>query len=46
MESNDPFSTPVLLLVFNRPEPTAKVFQKIRELRPSRLFIAADGPRR
>jgi hypothetical protein len=38
-------STPVLFLVFNRPEPTRRVFHAIRAARPARLFIAADGPR-
>ena len=38
-------STPVLLLVFNRPLQTMKVFEQIRLQRPQRLFIAADGPR-
>lgn len=37
--------TAVLLLVFNRPEPTVKVFEQIRQVRPQRLYIAADGPR-
>lgn len=37
--------TPVLFLVFNRPEITAKVFEEIKRARPERLFIAADGPR-
>ena len=36
---------PVLFLVFNRPERTQQVFQAIRAARPSRLFVAADGPR-
>jgi hypothetical protein len=36
---------PVLFLVFNRPEQTAAVMQAIREARPSRLYVAADGPR-
>jgi hypothetical protein len=35
----------ILLLVFNRPDLTKKVFQAIREIRPEKLFIAADGPR-
>ncbi len=39
------FKTPVLLLIFNRPVPTAKVFSEIRKARPEKLFIAADGPR-
>ena len=37
---------PVLFLIFNRPETTRKVLAAIREYRPERLFIAADGPRR
>ena len=36
---------PVLFLVFNRPERTREVFSAIRAARPSRLFVAADGPR-
>lgn len=36
---------PVVLLVFNRPEPTARVLARIREARPARLFVVADGPR-
>jgi hypothetical protein len=37
--------TPVLFLVFNRPELSERVLGSIRQVRPSRLFIAADGPR-
>ncbi len=37
--------TPVLFLIFNRPETTRRVFTAIREYRPERLFVAADGPR-
>ncbi len=37
--------TPVLLLIFNRPETTERVFQEIRKARPPHLFISADGPR-
>lgn len=39
------FDTPVLFLVFNRPEPTKLVFDVLREVKPSRLYIASDGPR-
>lgn len=38
--------SPVLLLVFNRPDTTARVFDAIRTARPTRLYVAADGPRR
>lgn len=36
---------PVLFLIFNRPDTTEKVFQAIRNARPPRLYVAADGPR-
>ncbi|WP_316759862.1 hypothetical protein [Pedobacter aquatilis] len=38
-------ASPILLLIFNRPEETNKVFLEIRKQRPRKLFIAADGPR-
>ncbi len=38
-------NTAVLLIAFNRPETTRKVLECIRLARPSRLYIAADGPR-
>ena len=34
---------PVLFLIFNRLDTTIKVFEKIREARPPRLYIASDG---
>lgn len=36
---------PVLFLVFNRPEATARVFEALRSVKPLVLYIAADGPR-
>lgn len=39
------FTVPVLFLIFNRPETTQKVFEVIKNQKPSYLFIAADGPR-
>lgn len=38
-------NTPILFLVFNRLDTTKQVFAKIRNVQPSQLFIAADGPR-
>lgn len=35
----------ILFLVFNRPEETKMVFDRIRQVKPKQLFIAADGPR-
>jgi len=37
--------TPILFLVFNRLEATKKVFAQIKQLKPKKLFIAADGYR-
>ena len=37
--------SPVLFLIFNRPETTRQVFESIRAARPPRLYVAADGPR-
>ena len=37
--------TPVLFLVFNRPDLARRVFARIRAARPARLFVAADGTR-
>ena len=37
--------TPVAFIIFNRPEPTARVFAEIAKARPSKLLIVADGPR-
>ena len=37
--------TPVVFIVFNRPDTTARVFEEIRRARPERLLVVADGPR-
>jgi predicted O-methyltransferase YrrM len=37
--------TPVLFIIFNRPAVTRRVFQAIRQARPAKLYVAADGPR-
>ena len=37
--------SPVLFLIFNRPDTTQQVFHAIQKARPPRLYIAADGPR-
>ena len=39
------FETPVLFIVFNRPETTRQTFEVIRQAQPRHLFVAADGPR-
>ena len=37
--------TPVALIIFNRPDLTARVFAEIARARPEKLLIIADGPR-
>ncbi|MEI7737021.1 MAG: hypothetical protein WCI49_16240, partial [Ferruginibacter sp.] len=39
------FETPILFLVFNRPDTTAQVFAQLRTIQPKYLYVAADGPR-
>lgn len=39
------FDTPVVLIIFRRPNETMKVFEAIRQIQPRTLFIVADGPR-
>lgn len=43
--SNNHLETPILFMIFSRPDTTLKVFEEIRNARPKKLFIAADGPR-
>lgn len=38
--------TPVLFLIFNRPETTSQVWGVIKQVQPVELFIASDGPRK
>ena len=40
------FNTPILLIIFNRPDTTSIVFEEIKKIKPQHLFIAADGPRK
>ena len=39
------FNTAILFMVFNRPELTKKSFEKICQVKPSKLYVACDGPR-
>jgi hypothetical protein len=42
---NTPLNTPILFIIFNRPESTSEVFDVIKKHKPHNLFLAADGPR-
>lgn len=39
------YNTPILFLIFSRPDTTEKVFERIREIKPAKLYVAADAPR-
>ena len=39
------FKTPIAFFIFNRPHQTSMVFEVIRDIKPNKLFIIADGPR-
>lgn len=41
----EPLHTPVLLIIFNRAHTTQQVFDRIRQVKPKKLYVAADGPR-
>lgn len=43
--ANNGFHTPILLLLFNRPQHTAAMIEVLRSLRPAQLFVHSDGPR-
>jgi hypothetical protein len=38
-------TTPVVLIVFNRPQLTQRLFEVLTQVRPPKLLIIADGPR-
>ena len=38
-------STPVAFIIFNRPDTTERVFEAIRQAKPLKLLVVADGPR-
>lgn len=38
--------TPVVLIIFNRPDTTARVFAEIAKAKPPKLLVIADGPRK
>lgn len=37
--------TPVVFIIFKRPDTTEKVFEAIRQAKPPKLLVIADGPR-
>lgn len=43
---NNQFETSIAIIIFNRPEHTKKVFDQIAKIKPKKLFIISDGPRK
>ncbi|MBN8560365.1 MAG: glycosyltransferase family 2 protein [Leptolyngbya sp. UWPOB_LEPTO1] len=39
------FDTPIVLLIFKRPQATQAVFDRIRQIQPKQLLVVADAPR-
>lgn len=39
------YNTPILFLIYNRPDVTMSVFASIINIKPKYLYIAADGPK-
>ena len=37
--------TPVAFIIFNRPDTTKRVFERIRQAQPEKLYIISDAPR-
>jgi hypothetical protein len=37
--------TPIVLIIYHRPKLTAKVINSLREVKPSKIFVVADGPK-
>jgi len=42
----DGFNTPVLFLIYNRQELTFETFEQIKKIKPKKLYVAADGPKK
>ena len=43
--SDEQFETPILIIIYNRPDLAKKVIRLVQRIKPKRLFIAADGPK-
>ena len=40
------YNTPILFIIFANPDTTTQVFERIRQIKPEKLYIAADAPRK
>lgn len=40
------FNTPILLIIFNRPDKVERLIDSLRTVKPTRVYVSADGPRK
>ena len=45
MNKTEPFSTPIIFIFFNRSEHIVETLSVLQKLKPSKLYLVADGPR-
>ena len=38
-------NTPLVLFVYNRPENINKIISKLKDIKPKKIFVFADGPK-
>lgn len=39
------FNIPVLLIIFNRPDKVERLIDSLRKVKPTKMYVSADGPR-
>jgi hypothetical protein len=39
------FNTPILLIIFNRPDKVERLVNSLRATKPTKIYVSADGPR-
>ncbi|MBI5078284.1 MAG: nucleotide-diphospho-sugar transferase [Candidatus Yonathbacteria bacterium] len=39
------FTTPILLIIFNRPDKVERLINSLRSVKPTKVYVSADGPR-
>ncbi len=40
------FDVPILITIHSRPDKTKQVFERVMKIKPTNLYVAADGPRK
>ena len=45
MEKENKFKTPILIIAWKRPKQTKELIKKIKQINPTNLYVACDGPK-